>query len=114
MRNTQNRPQWIKLWAEKYYDDLCIDDIKEFYPTEEEEQEFLLEVGKAFVSALSFYNAYNNPEKESYTTYAMGKDGKRLYKSFQRDIEQSYSAYERRVENGKTGGRPHRIYEKEV
>ncbi len=112
MRNdNQNRPQWIKLWVEKYYDELCIDDIEEFYPTQAEENAYLLEIGKAFVSALEFYNAYNNPDVEAYKGFKMGKEGKRLYKSFQKDIIQSFDAYERRVADGKKGGRPHKTEE---
>ncbi len=105
MRNDEiSRPQWVKLWAEKYYDELCIDEIKELYPTDAEECEFLMQVGKAFISALAFYNAFN--EEESFCTYQMNRDGMRLYKSLKRDITQSYLSYERRVEAGKLGGRP--------
>lgn len=99
------KPQWFKLWAEKYYDDLCIEDIHEFYPSVEEENEFLLDVGKAFVSALAYYNACTT-EEESFSIYQMGLDGRKLYKSLKRDINQSYESYKRRVENGKKGGRP--------
>lgn len=99
------KPQWVKLWAEKYYDDLCIDDIKEFYPTTEEETEFLKNVGMAFISALAYYNSYNADE-DTFEIYRMNNDGKKLYKSLKRDIRQSYESYERRVENGKKGGRP--------
>jgi hypothetical protein len=105
MRNDEaSKPQWVKLWAEKYYDELCIEDIKELYPTPEEELSFLTEVGKAFVSALAYYNSYC--DGESYTTYQMDRDGRRLYKSLKRDIDQSYISYIKRVENGKKGGRP--------
>ena len=105
MRNDEKKkPQWVKLWAEKYYDELCIEDIKEFYPTPEEEADFLLQVGKAFVSALGYYNAHGSGEE--FITYKMNRDGMKLYKSLKRDIDQSYIVYERRVENGKLGGRP--------
>ena len=105
MRDSKlNRPQWIKLWAEKYYDELYIDDLKELYPTQDEETEYLIQVGKAFVSALAYYNNYYS-DKE-FDIYQMDRDGKRLYKSLVRDIRQSYKAYEKRVEDGKKGGRP--------
>lgn len=106
MRNSeQGKPQWIKLWAEKYYDELCIDEIKDFYPTAAEERSFLMEVGKAFISALSYYNSYFSDDPQ-YTTYNMDRDGMKLYRSLKRDIDQSYQNYMLRVENGKKGGRP--------
>lgn len=103
MRN-ESAPQWIKLWVEKYCDDICIEDIEELYPTDEEETELVLDVGKAFISALSYYKSQITGEE--YRVYKMSRDARRLYNSFKRDIDQSFNDYELRVENGKKGGRP--------
>lgn len=103
MRN-ENAPQWIKLWIEKYCDDICLEDIHELYP-DEEENELIRAVGMAFISALSYYKGRITGEE--YLVYSkMNRDGKRLYKSFVKDIDQSFCDYELRVENGKKGGRP--------
>lgn len=107
MRN-ESAPQWIKLWIEKYCDDICLEDIEELYPTDEEETELVIDVGKAFISALSYYKSQITGEE--YRVYKMSRDAKRLYNSFVKDIDQSFKEYEKKAEinreNGKKGGRP--------
>ena len=106
MYDYDNMPQWFKLWGIKYYEDMLVEDIEELYPTDSEKIKYFAEIGKAFVNAINYYVNHN---EESYLTYIFDdhiKDGKRLFMSLKRDINQSYRDYEARVENGKKGGRP--------
>ena len=101
----QGRPQWFKLWAEKYADALDIENLDADL-SQAEKQVLFQEVGKAFINAL-FYFMANAQDKSQYSSYRPStRDGRILWNALKRDVDQSYRDYYERVRNGAKGGRP--------
>ena len=99
------RPQWFKLWAEKYSVALDIDFWDEEY-TDKEKKEFFEDIGRCFVNSLFYYNCLNRDENK-YSMYSPKTHfGRILWHALKRDIDQSFRDYIKKVENGKKGGRP--------
>lgn len=99
------RPQWFKLWGEKYADALDIENLDADL-NQKEKQLLFQEVGKAFINAL-FYFMANAQDKTQYSSYRpQTRDGRILWNALKRDIDQSFRDYEQRVRNGAKGGRP--------
>ena len=97
------RPQWFKMWVEKYAAALDIDNLDNDL-TQKEKEELFKEVGKAFINSLFYFLAH---DKEEYSAYKPStRDGRILWNALKRDIDQSYRDYDKRVENGGKGGRP--------
>lgn len=97
------RPQWFKLWVEKYATCLDIENLDEDL-TDEEKAVLFEEMGKVFINAL-FYFMGHDAGKYSYYKPST-RDGRIIWNALKRDIDQSYKDYDGRVENGKKGGRP--------
>lgn len=101
----QGRPQWFKIWAEKYADALDIEHLDEDLDAQEKDILFR-EVGKAFINSL-FYFMANANEASQYSSYRPStRDGRIIWNALKRDIDQSFRDYFQRVENGAKGGRP--------
>lgn len=97
------RPQWYKLWCEKYATALDIDNLDTDLTAKEKEQLFI-EVGKAFINSLFYFMAHDEPQ---YSNYKPGtRDGRILWNALKRDIDQSYRDYYKRQADGRKGGRP--------
>lgn len=97
------RPQWYKLWGDKYADALDIEHIDEDL-TPEEKEELFYEVGKAFINSLFYFKQH---DEANYSYYKPStRDGRILWNALKRDIDQSYRDYDLRVKNGAKGGRP--------
>lgn len=101
----ENRPQWFKLWADKYIDALDIINLdKDLTP--EQKEEVFKDIGMAFINAL-FYFAFRSGHEDSVWKYATKtREGRVVTNALKRDIDQSYKDYEKRVADGKKGGRP--------
>ncbi len=99
----QGRPQWWKMWPEKYATALDIENIDKDL-TAKEKQKLFEEVGKAFINSMFYFLQH---EQAKYSAYEPGsRDGRILWNALKRDIDNSYKDYQLRVEHGKRGGRP--------
>lgn len=99
----EKRPQWFKLWVDKYVTALDIENIDTDLSPAEKELLFR-EVGMAFINSLFYFMSH---DKDTYSAYKpKTRDGRILWNSLKRDIDQSYRDYELRVRNGAKGGRP--------
>ena len=97
------RPQWYKLWPDKYADALDIENLDNDL-SDDEKDELFREVGKAFINSLFYFRSH---DQESYSTYRpQPRDGRIPWNALKRDIDQTYRDYDKRVENGAKGGRP--------
>lgn len=97
------RPQWYKLWCEKYADALDIENIdKDLTP--EEKNELFNEIGKVFINSLFYFLGHDEGRWSEYKPST--RDGRILWNALKRDIDQSYRDYDERVKNGAKGGRP--------
>ena len=97
-----NRPQWFKLWGEKYATALDIYNLDDL--PDEEKLELFTDIGIAFVNALFYFMGHDEGKWFEYK--AKTREGRVLWNALRRDIDQSYRDYDRRVENGSKGGRP--------
>lgn len=97
------RPQWYKLWCEKYATALDIENLDTDL-TQKEKNELFMEVGKVFINSLFYFMAHDENEYSYYKPHT--RDGRILWNALKRDIDQSYRDYELRVKNGAKGGRP--------
>ena len=97
------RPQWCKLWADKYAVALDIENLNNDL-SEKEKDDLFREVGKAFINGMIYFLAHD--EKSCIVYKLKTRDGRILWNALKRDIDQSYRDYEKSVENGKKGGRP--------
>lgn len=97
------RPQWFKLWVEKY---ACALDIEHLDTdlTPKERERLFIELGKVFINGLFYFWGHDKGEYLYYKPST--RDGRILWNALKRDIDQSYRDYEQRVANGKKGGRP--------
>lgn len=99
----EGRPQWFKLWVDKYVAALDIENLDNDLSQAEKEKLFG-EIGKAFVNCLFYFMQH---DQEKYLSYKPGtRDGRILWNALKRDIDQSFRDYEKRVMNGAKGGRP--------
>lgn len=100
------RPQWFKLWVNKYYDVLGLYDLEELeIVLSEDLDDFFNDVGRAFINSLLYCVEKDSPEaQKQFGLYS--REGKALYSLLKRDIEQCYRDYDKRVTDGKKGGRP--------
>lgn len=97
------RPQWYKLWVEKYADALDIENIdKDLTP--EEKDVLFKEIGKVFINSLFYFLGHDEGRWSEYKPST--RDGRILWNALKRDIDQSYRDYDLRVQNGAKGGRP--------
>lgn len=97
------RPQWYKLWCEKYADALDIENIdKDLTP--EEKDVLFKEIGKVFINSLFYFFGHDEGKWSEYKPST--RDGRILWNALKRDIDQSYRDYDLRVQNGAKGGRP--------
>lgn len=97
------RPQWYKLWCEKYADALDIENLdKDLTP--EEKNELFKEIGKVFINSLFYFLGHDEGRWSEYKPST--RDGRILWNALKRDIDQSYRDYDKRVVNGAKGGRP--------
>jgi hypothetical protein len=99
----EGRPQWFKLWVEKYVAALDIENLDEDL-TPQEKDKLFKEVGKAFINALFYFVGHDEGRWNEYRPGT--RDGRILWNALKRDIDQSYRDYELRVKNGAKGGRP--------
>ena len=98
------RPQWFKMWVEKYSIALDIDNIdKEFGDDPDGEKVFFEEVGKCFINALRLFGDF---DKKYWNYEPQTRDGRVLWNYIKQDVTQSFLDYEKRVNDGKKGGRP--------
>lgn len=101
------RPQWFKMWVEKYATSLDIENMdKDLTP--EQKKALFEDVGRAFINALFYFTSHVKNEEEYSMYRPKTRDGRVLWNALKRDIDQSYRDYEKRVEDGKKGGRPPR------
>lgn len=100
---SNGRPQWFKLWVEKYATALDIANIDEDL-TPKEKNVLFREIGKVFINSLSYFMGHDEGRWSEYKPST--RDGRILWNALKRDIDQSYKDYDKRVKNGKTGGRP--------
>lgn len=97
------RPQWFKLWVDKYTTALDIEHLDEDLTPKEKEKLFI-EIGKVFVNCLFYFTGH---DEGRWSEYKPGtRDGRILWNALKRDIDQSYRDYDNRVSNGHKGGRP--------
>lgn len=99
------RPQWFKMWGEKYATALDIDNLDDDLDPYEKEALFE-DVGRAFINALFYFMCRANHETKYSVYKPKTRDGRILWNALKRDIDQSYRDYEKRVANGLLGGRP--------
>lgn len=97
------RPQWFKLWCEKYATALDIENLDSDL-TQEEKETFFKEVGVVFINSLFYFMGHDQGRWSEYKPRT--RDGKILWNALKRDIDQSYRDYDLRVMNGSKGGRP--------
>ena len=97
------RPQWYKLWVEKYAVALDIENLDTDLTPQEKEVLFR-DVGKVFINSLFYFLAHDEGKYREYRPST--RDGRILWNALKRDIDQSYRDYDKRVINGKRGGRP--------
>ncbi|SEL89450.1 hypothetical protein SAMN04487770_12020 [Butyrivibrio sp. ob235] len=100
---SSGRPQWYKMWVEKYATALDIENLDNDL-TPKEKQTLFIEIGKVFINSLFYFMGHDEGRWSEYKPST--RDGRILWNALKRDIDQSYRDYEKRVENGKTGGRP--------
>ncbi len=101
------RPQWFKLWADKYADVLDIDNMDEDL-SPEEKADLFADLGRAFINALFLFKYYTGDDEDLCSYKILTRDGRIIWNALKRDIDQSYSDYIKRVINGAKGGRPHK------
>ena len=101
--NVTGRPQWYKLWVEKYAAALDIDNLDKDLSQKEKDILFK-EVGIVFINSLSYFLGHDDRKWWEYTPET--RDGRILWNALKRDIDQSYRDYDKRVANGSKGGRP--------
>ena len=99
----EGRPQWFKLWVEKYSTALDIENLDTDL-TQKEKDTLFKEVGRVFINSLFYFMGHDAGVWEEYKPQT--RDGKILWNALKRDIDQSYRDYELRVQNGAKGGRP--------
>lgn len=100
---SNGRPQWFKLWVDKYAAALDIENLDNDL-TPKEKDVLFREVGKAFINSLFYFMGH---DEGRWSEYKPGtRDGKILWNALRRDIDQSYRDYDLRVKNGAKGGRP--------
>jgi len=97
------RPQWFKVWVEKYATALDIENLDDDL-TPKEKQKLFEEIGKVFINSLFYFNGHDKGEWSEYKPST--RDGRILWNALKRDIDQSYRDYEKRVADGRKGGRP--------
>lgn len=97
------RPQWYKLWVDKYVAALDPENLdKDLTPKEKDA--LFKEIGKVFISSLLYFMGHDKGEYSYYKPST--RDGRILWNALKRDIDQSYRDYDKRVIDGKKGGRP--------
>ena len=97
------RPQWFKLWVDKYATALDIENLDNDL-TPNEKQQLFEEIGKVFINSLSYFLGHDEGRWCEYKPST--RDGRVLWNALKRDIDQSYRDYDLRVKNGSMGGRP--------
>ena len=97
------RPQWYKLWVEKYATALDIENL-DVDLSPKEKQKLFEEIGKVFINSLFYFMGHDDGRWSEYKPST--RDGRILWNALKRDIDQSYKDYDKRVENGAKGGRP--------
>jgi len=104
VEDTSNgRPQWYKLWVEKYATALDIENLDtDLSPTEK--KKLFEEIGKVFINSLFYFMGHDDGRWSEYKPST--RDGRILWNALKRDIDQSYRDYDLRVKNGAKGGRP--------
>lgn len=100
---SNGRPQWYKMWCEKYAAALDIENLDNDL-TPKEKDVLFTEVGKVFINSLFYFLEHDKGEYSYYKPST--RDGRILWNALKRDIDQSYKDYYLRVENGAKGGRP--------
>ena len=104
VEDTSNgRPQWYKLWVEKYATALDIENLDSDL-TPEEKRKLFEEVGKVFINSMFYFLGHDEGIYSEYKPTT--RDGRILWNALKRDIDQSYRDYDLRVINGAKGGRP--------
>ena len=99
----EGRPQWFKLWVDKYVAALDIENLDADL-TQTEKRKLFEEVGKAFINSLFYFMGHDQGKWSEYKPTT--RDGRILWNALKRDIDQSYRDYDERVRNGAKGGRP--------
>lgn len=97
------RPQWYKLWVEKYATALDIENLDDDL-TQTEKDILFREIGKVFINSLFYFLGHDEGKWSEYKPST--RDGRILWNALKRDIDQSYRDYDLRVRNGAKGGRP--------
>ncbi len=99
----KGRPQWFKMWVEKYATALDIENLDDDL-TQNEKDILFKEVGKVFINSMFYFMGHDAGQWSEYKPQT--RDGRILWNALKRDIDQSYRDYEMRVKNGAKGGRP--------
>lgn len=97
------RPQWFKMWVEKYATALDIENLDDDL-TQKDKEILFKEVGKVFINSMFYFMGHDAGRWIEYKPQT--RDGRILWNALKRDIDQSYRDYELRVKNGAKGGRP--------
>lgn len=105
---TNGRPQWFKLWVEKYAVALDIAHLDEDLDPLDKLSLFE-DVGRVFINSLSYFLGHDEGKWAEYKPHT--RDGRVLWNALKRDIDASYRDYDQRVVNGGKGGRPKRSNE---
>lgn len=105
---TNGRPQWFKLWVEKYATALDIEHLDEDLDPLDKISLFE-DVGRVFINSLSYFLGHDKGKWAEYKP--LTRDGRVLWNALKRDIDASYRDYDQRVVNGGKGGRPKRSNE---
>lgn len=100
------RPQWFKLWVDKYATALDIENLDNDL-TPQEKRKLFEEIGKVFINSLFYFMGHDEGEWCEYKPST--RDGRILWNALRRDIDQSYRDYDLRVKNGSMGGRPKKV-----
>lgn len=100
---SDGRPGWYKFWVEKYATALDIENLDADL-TPKEKETFFKEVGMCFINSMFYFLGHDEGRWAEYKPKT--RDGKILWNALKRDIDQSYRDYEKRVADGKKGGRP--------
>lgn len=96
-----DRPTWVKLSIQKMIDFFEVSTAEEVVELIKDDPKILSEMGKVLFN-LMLYGYDRNNDFVSFDY----RDMKSLYGLLRQDIDASYHNYDKRVEAGRSGGRP--------
>lgn len=96
-----NGPTWVKLSIQKLIDFFEVETAEDVVEMINDDPKLLSEMGKILFNIMLYgYDRNNDSLTFEY------RDMKALYGLLRQDVDSSYINYEKRVENGRKGGRP--------